>query len=141
MMFASLTADLRGALGQLGTELDVGINAPLYQRWWENSFCRNHPAATIKPYYDELTMLVTALDEFHAGRMVEVGDILSSRLRMLTAGIEKGSFKLSRHFLVYHTRDLGLCSESMFDEAVRIEKRASKRDRELAALRGGARDR
>ena len=92
-------------------------------------------ASAIKPFYDELNLLVTALDEFHAGRMVEVGDILSSRLRMLTAGIEKGSFRLARHFLVYHTKDSSLCSDSLMDEALRIEERTNKREKKMAAAR------
>ena len=82
-------------------------------------------------------MLVTALDEFHAGRVVEVGDILGSRLRMLTAGIEKGSFRPARHFLVYHTKDASLCSDSLMDEALRIEEKANKREKKLAVARGG----
>ena len=135
MMFASVTADLRTALGQLGAELDTGASGPLYRRWWDNSFMRNQPASAIKPFYDELNLLVTALDEFHAGRMVEVGDILSSRLRMLTAGIEKGSFRLALHFLVYHTKDSALCSDSLMDEALRIEERTSKREKRMAAAR------
>ena len=90
-----------------------------------------------QPYRAELNMLVTALDEFHAGRVVEVGDILSSRIRMLTAALEqggsKGAFKLARHFLVYHTQDLSLCSNAMYDEALKIEARAAKREKELHA--------
>ena len=82
-------------------------------------------------------MLVTAMDEFHAGRMVEVGDILASRLRMLTAGLEMGDMGLAKHFLVYHDRDLSLVSDALLDEALNIQDRASKRAKKLAASRSG----
>ena len=82
-------------------------------------------------------MLVTALDEFHAGRMIEVGDILSSRMRMLTTGIERGSWKLARHFLVYHTRDAAISSEAMVDEALKIEEKAAKRSKRMTAAGAG----
>ena len=68
--FASMTANARQALGQYGVELDVGAHGPIFRRWWENSFVREQGRAKLAPYWDEMTLLTTALDEFHAGRMV-----------------------------------------------------------------------
>ena len=81
---------------------------------------------------------VTALDEFHAGRMMEVGDILASRLRMLTVGIEKGTWRAARHFLVYHTDPLALVSDEMMDDVLAIEDLEQKREKRIAAARGQA---
>ena len=83
-----------------------------------------------------MNLLVTALDEFYSGRMVEVGDILALRLRMLTVGIEKGAWKAARHFLVYHMADMSLVSDELMDDAIRIEAAESKREKKLAAARG-----
>ena len=54
-------------------------------------------------------------------------------MRMLTTGIEKGSWRLARHFLVYHTKDSAISSEAMVDEALKIEERARKRERRMVA--------
>ena len=83
-------------------------------------------------------MLITALDEFHAGRMIEVGDTLASRMRMLTAGIEKGTWNLARRFLVYHQADMSLISDELMDEALKIDSEEKKREKALAAPRGEA---
>ena len=137
LVFASMTANSRQALGQYGAELDVGSHGPVYRRWWEGSFQKEHPRSKLEPYWDELTMLVTALDEFYAGRMIEVGDILASRLRMLTTGIEKGTWKAARHFLVYHTQDLSLIPEELMDEALKIEAAEARWEKRLAVARSG----
>jgi hypothetical protein len=134
VFFASVISDLRVAMGQLGIDQELGSQGPLFRKWFDNSFVKSIPQAELKPWLSELTMLITALDEFRAGRVVEVGDILASRIRYITAGLEKkGSFKLSRHFLVYHTQDLSLVSDSLVDEALKIEDRDQKRQKRLAA--------
>ena len=81
---------------------------------------------------------MTALDEFHSGRMVEVGDILASRLRMLTVGLDKGTWRAARHFLVYHTDSLSLVSDEMMDEVLAIEDLEQRREKRIAAARGQA---
>ena len=83
-------------------------------------------------------MLATALDEFHAGRVIEVGDILASRMRMLTTGLEKDTWKAARHFLTYHTADMSLCSDALLDEVLKIEDRAAKREKRVQAAKGRA---
>ena len=137
VMFATMAANARQSLGQYGVELDMGAHGPVFRKWWESSFTKEVPASKIAPYWDELFMLVTAMDEFHAGRVVEVGDIIASRLRMLTVGLEKNTWRAARHFLVYHTQDLSLIPEDMMDDVLRIEKIEAKREKELAAARVG----
>ena len=68
---------------------------------------------------------------------IEVGDILASRLRYLTAGIDKNCFKAARHFLVYHMEDTSLVSEAMMDQALRIEENDQRRQKRMATARGG----
>ena len=82
-----------------------------------------------------MQLLITALDEFHAGRIVEVGDILASRLRMLTVGLDKGTWGVARRYLVYHNQDLSLVSDELLDEALKIDAMEKKRDRALLAAK------
>ena len=133
--FASMAANSRQALGQYGVELDTGRQGPLFKKWYESSFLRNVQPAKVDPYRDELLLLTTALDEFYSGRMVEVGDILASRLRMLTVGIQKSTWKAAKHFLVYHHEDLSLVPEGMMDAALKIEELELKREKKLLAGR------
>jgi len=139
-MFASVTADIRGAMGQLGGDYDVGSNGPIYRKWWETSFTRQNTRQRLEPYWEELNLLVTAMDEFHAGRVVEVGGILASRLRMLTFGIERNltgkSWRMARHFLTYHTKDQSLCADSLVDEVLKIEEKAVRREKKLQLATG-----
>ena len=135
--FATMVANSRQALGHFGVELDVGTHGPLFRKRWESSYTKDHSPATLKPYLEELQLLVTVLDEFYAGRMIEVGDILASRLRYLTAGIDKNCFKAARHFLVYHMEDTSLVSEAMMDQALRIEENDQRRQKRMATARGG----
>ena len=79
-----MVANSRQALGHFGVELDVGTHGPLFRKWWESSYTKDHSPATLKPYLEELQLLVTVLDEFYAGRMIEVGDILASGTRART---------------------------------------------------------
>ena len=67
---------------------------------------------------------------------MEVGDILASRLRMLTAGIEKGAWQLARRFLVYHQPDMSLISDELMDEALKIDAEEKKRERAIATAKG-----
>ena len=78
------------------------------------------------------------LDEFHAGRMLEVGDIIASRLRMITAGIERGTWALARRFLVYHQQDLTMVSDELMDEALKVDALEKKREKALQAAKSEA---
>ena len=138
-MFASHTASTRQALGQIGMEADLRPQGPLFRKWWDTSFTKEHARSKLEPFWDEFQLLITALDEYHAGRMVEVGDILASRMRMLTAGLEKGTWGLARRFLLYHQADLSLVSDELMDEALKIDVLEKKREKALFAAREGPR--
>ena len=139
VVFASMTANTRQVLGQMGIEADMGPQGPLYRKWWDTSFTRSHARKELEPFWDEFQLLITALDEFHAGRMMEVGDILASRLRMLTAGMEKGTWNLARRFLVYHQPDMSLVSDELMDEVLKVDALEKKREKALAAARDAPR--
>ena len=83
-------------------------------------------------------MLITALDEFHARRMIDVGDSLAGRMWMLTAGIEKGTWNLSRRLLVCHQPDMSLVSDELMGVALNKYDEEKKREKALAAARGEA---
>ena len=88
-------------------------------------------------FWDVLQLLVTALDEFHAGRMVEVGDILASRLRMITVGLDEKTWGVACRFLVYHNQDHSLVSDELMDEALKVHAAEQKREKAIAAARQG----
>ena len=82
-----------------------------------------------------MQLLITALDEYYAGRMTEVRDILASRLRMLTAGLERGTWNLARRFLVHHQQDLSMVSDELMDEALKVDAAEKKQEKALHAAR------
>ena len=131
-----MTASCRQVLGQIGIEGDIGPSGPVHRKWFESHFLKEHPQSKLTPYMDELQMLITALDEFHAGRMAEVGDILASRLRMIATGVERGTWGLARRFLVYHQQDMSLIPDELMDEAIKVDAEEKKRERLLASARG-----
>ena len=136
--FAQMTSNCRQALGQYGVELDVGSHGPIYKQWWDKSFTKENPCqkgSKFHTHWDELNLLVVALDEFYAGRMVEVGDILASRLRMLTMGIEKGTWRAARHLLVYEYKDVSLNPEELVDDVLKIEAAEIRQEKRLAVGR------
>ena len=135
VVFASTAANTRAVLGQLGVELDIGPQGPVFRKWWDTSFTKKQCHSQLQPYWDEMQLLITALDEFHAGRIVEVGDILASRLRMLTVGLDKGTWGVARRYLVYHNQDISLVSDELLDEALKIDAMEKKRERALLAAR------
>ena len=69
---------------------------------------------------------------------MEVGDILASRLRMITAGVERGTWALARRFLVYHQQDLTMVSDELMDEALKVDALEKKREKVLQAARSDA---
>ena len=133
-----MIASTREVMGQIGFESDLGPQGPLFRKWWDTHFTKAHPRNKLEPHWDELQCLITLLDEFHAGRMLEVGDIIASRLRMMTAGIERGTWALARRFLVYHQQDLTMVSDELMDEALKVEALEKKREKALAAAKSEA---
>ena len=130
-----MTANTRQALGQQGLEFDIGPHGGVYRKWWDQSFTKSHTRQELDPFWDELQLLITALDEFHAGRMVEVGDILASRLRMITVGLDQKTWGVARRFLVYHNQDHSLVPDELMDEALKVDAAMKKREKAIAAAR------
>ena len=79
--FASHTSDVRQQLGQRGMDHDVGQRGPVFRKWFDSCLSPVVGAAKIGPRASELHLLVSVLDEFMQGRVMEVGDMLASRLR------------------------------------------------------------
>ena len=138
VVFASMVASTRECLGQIGMETDVGPQSPLFRKWWDTRFSKDHARAKLEGHWDELQLLIAVLDEFHAGRMVEVGDILASRLRMIAAGVERGTWALARRFLVYDQKDLTMVSDELMDEALKVDALEKTREKVLQAARSDA---
>ena len=78
-------------------------------------------------------MLFTALDEVLNGRILEVADVLSSRLRCLVFGIETGKTDVAMQFLSYARQDQQLVNNQMVSVAVNLHKAEQKRVKELAS--------
>ena len=77
-------------------------------------------------------MLVKALDELSRGRIVEVADILSTRLRQLAFNIETpGQDDVGKQFLSYEQDEHPTISRGVVDAAIRLEQTARKRDNRL----------
>ena len=87
--FASVVTDLRGQLGERGHDLGGGPTPAVFRNWYDYCFTLRTDARKVDPYRAELLCIITALDEFQAGRTLEMGDILASRARYLAAGIER----------------------------------------------------
>ena len=116
-----MTANARQALGQLGIDLEAGARGGVYRKWWDQCFARDHSRQELDTYWDELQLLITVFDEFHAGRIVEVGDVLASRLRMLTVGLDTGTWGIAWRSLVYHNQEISLVSGVLMDETLKID--------------------
>ena len=83
--------------------------------------------------YDEIFMLVTALEWVLNGRILEVADILSSRLRCLAFGIETGKIDVAVQFLSYARQDQQLVNNQMVSVALDLHKAELKRAKALAS--------
>ena len=86
----------------------------------------------------ELELLTVALDEMVAGRYVEAADVLASRMRFLTLGIDTGVWESARELLVYRQHRSGLISENMLDVAHGEALRRMKREKKAAAVNKAA---
>lgn len=134
--FASVTADLRNQLGRRGFDEDVGPRGAVYRKWLDSCFLQKYPLSRVTPrHFSEIQMLVTALDELVHGRMLEVADVLASRLRTLIFGIETENWPVAMQFLTYERDDHQLVSNRMVETAVEIHRRETKRAKALADAR------
>ena len=78
-------------------------------------------------------MLVTALDEVLNGRVLEVADVLSSRLRCFVFGIETGKSDVATQFPSYARQDQQLVNNQMVSVALDSHKAELKRAKALAS--------
>ena len=134
MNFASVVSDLRSQLGEKGHDLGFGPSPAVFRHWFDFVFAQRTEHKRLQPYRDELLAILTALDEFMAGRTLEVADILASRARYLAAGIEKGQWEIATQYLCYRMETLSLVSCATEDEAVRIVRKERRRAQELAQV-------
>ena len=125
--FASVVADCRSELGQRGLDLDIGPQGPVVYKWYETCIFQHASAADATAVRSELLMLVTALDEFRQGRMLEVADVLASRARMLAYSIDRRNGTdaqrrqlVAREFLTYAEETHCLVSNATVDAAIKI---------------------
>ena len=141
VLFAGITADKRGQLGQIGVDLDVGPHGPLFRKWFESYFMPIVRTSTeqqkrLVANYDEILMLVTVLDEVYSGRSLEVADILATRLRTMVAGVETGKWRLAKHYLCYVYKPTAMIPDRTVDIALEVERQEAKREKELRSAGG-----
>ena len=139
---ASVICTTRNQLGQQGMDADVGTSGSVFRKWFDSVFLQKMPKTRIDPgKYAELVMLIQALDELYHGRTLEVGDVLSSRLRSLVFGLEKGEWEIASELLTYSWDDHQFVPDHLVDEAVKEAKRRRQREADLASVarRGGSR--
>ena len=83
-------------------------------------------------------MLIIVLDEMVAGRFVEAADVLASRMRMLSVGIETNNWRSAQEFLVYRQRDPALVTADVLDVAHAAAEKAEKRRQRAIKVNGAA---
>ena len=71
---------------------------------------------------------MVALDDLMAGRVIEVADVLASRLRQLSLGIKTVNWESSQNVVVYRGREPALIVSNTLDVAhtAKRQKRAQK---------------
>ena len=136
VLFATLVAEYRGQLGQYGYDMDVGPLGPVFRKWSETVFPQhgrfNRPR--FEAVQDEFENLIIALDELRCGRILEVADILSQRLRQLCLLIETNNKFVAGQLLPYQKRQYASLSNEAFDAAVEMAEKEAKRAKKLARL-------
>ena len=139
-LFGSIIAIHRNALGQKGFDADIGPRGPVFHNWMDKCFRHDHPRSKIgERNWDELQMLIIALDEIINGRVLEGLDVLTSRLRCLAFQVETGKKEVSEEFLCYAREETSLVSNQLVSAAVELHKEGQKRQKMLASV--GRRDR
>ena len=112
---------------------DVGTHGPVFKKWHDSCFVPTVPPARYAPHAEETATLVQALDDYRAGRLLEVGDVLASRLRMLAYGIEHDKWTVAKQFLSFAMEDTSLVPTAAVREALKLERAAQKQAKDLAA--------
>ena len=125
-------------LGSIGAEGDVARSGPVFKKWYESYYLPRNPGSRIPARdRDEFRCIVTCLDALAARRLLELGDYMSSRLRMLSVGCETGHWRIAKEFLSYETRDEPLVKPAMMDVAVELAAKRNKRERDIARVGAG----
>ena len=132
LIFGTSVSEARAAIQQVNHELQPSRDGPVFRSWVENCFNPKN-AGKVGNMHGELELLTVCLDELMQGRIVELADVLASRIRFLTVGIDKGCWETAKEFLVYRPHRTALISENMLDVAhyaalkrLRREKRAGQ---------------
>ena len=98
VLLAAVTADFCTQLDHIGMGVDVGPQGLVYRKWHDSCFMPTVPQSREEPKAEEIATLVQALDEFRAGRILELGDTLATRLRMVAYGVEKNTWSVAKQF-------------------------------------------
>ena len=142
VLMANVIASHRHQLGSRGMDHDVNVSGSVFRKWFDSVFLQRFPKSRIdRGKYDELVFLVHLADEFMHGRMLEVGDILYSRLRFLNFGIESGKWNVAEQLLPYTESEHALVPDNVIDEAVKLARRAQQREHDLATAARGSNSR
>ena len=113
-------------------DYDVGPRGPVCNKWYQSCFPQKVSPAKYEAAKDEMTMLVKALDEFNRGRMLEVGDIIATRLRALAFNAEGRTVEsVGRQLLCYNTQEYSLVSNAVVDTALRLDEQQRKREKKF----------
>jgi hypothetical protein len=136
VIFADALAKSRQGVYQVNRELETSRTGPVFRSWLDTCF-RPRCGSRIGSHREELEVLIIVLDEIVAGRFVEAADVLASRMRMLSVGIETGNWRSAQEFLVYRERDPTLVTADVLDVAhAEAEKREKRRQRAIKVNSG-----
>ena len=131
VIFASVTANCRNQLGLKGYDGDLTARAPVYSRWYDQVFTPKVHSAEARQCGEEMHLLNTVLDEMLHGRFLEAADVIASRQRCLSWGLEHNAMPIARQFLCYTTSDHSLESPTDVDIAIRMKKKEDQRAKDL----------
>ena len=129
--FAHLVADTRTNLGQELLDGETALNSQVFRKWYEHHFKRKFGGKLSDRNAEEMDLLVLVLDEVLQGRVLEAADMLSSRLKCLTFGIDSTDWEAARQFLGYRPRANSIVSLESQDIAVQLAKRQRQRAADL----------
>ena len=77
--------------------------------------------------------MITALDDYQAGRILELRDTLATRLRMLAYGIEHDNWSVAQQFLSFPMEGTSLVPTATVKLALKLERAVAKQAKDMAA--------
>lgn len=142
VFFADAVAKCRQGVAQTNHELQASRSGPVFGTWFEYCY-KKKVGGHLKAEYkrdcsEELELLIILLDEIVAGRFVEAADVLASRMRQLTVGLESGNWNSAEEFLVYRKPESSLVSPDAMDVAHAAAEKRQKRFNRAARVNGRA---